>query len=138
MAAAMLVGCGKEPPPAILEAEGIVLLDGVPLNHAEVRFVPTIKDAVEYTAVGMTDKAGRFKLVCKGEPGAAAGENQVTVMEPEIPAHLKSEKAQTELAKYLNSLGGRPIPRQYGNLASSPLTAKVDAEHKTFKFELSR
>ena len=67
-----------------------MLLDGVPLNHAEV-LLPSIPDAFEYVAIGITDKEGRFRFTCKGSR-AAAGENHVVVMEPDIPANLKSEK----------------------------------------------
>jgi hypothetical protein len=138
LAPLLFAGCGKPAPPPILEAEGIVLLDGVPLNHAEVRFIPSIPDAFENIAIGMTDKEGRFKLTCKGEPGACAGENHVLVMEPDIPANLKSEKKQAALIKYLESLGGRPLPKRYASLADNPLLVNVEAGTKVYKFDLKR
>ena len=136
--AALFAGCGKAPPPPIVEAGGVIRLDGKPLNKAEVRFIPLIQYGPEYVAVGVTDEAGRFQLTCKGQPGACACENRVVVVEAELPGRLKGEDAQAELAKYLNSLGGRPIPDQYGNLVSSPLTAKVKADQKDYSFDLTR
>ena len=57
----LLAGC-KAPPPPIVKAEGVVLLDGKPLNNVEVRFFPMIDYGPEYTAKGITDKQGRFQL----------------------------------------------------------------------------
>jgi hypothetical protein len=136
--AILLAGCGKTPPPAIVAAEGVIRLDGKPLNKAEVRFIPLIGYGPEYVAVGVTDETGRFQLTCKGQPGACACENRVLVMEAELPARLKGEDAQGELAKYLQSLGGRPLPDKYANLVSSPLTANVKAEQKEYAFDLTR
>ena len=139
IASIFLAGCGKAPPPPIVEAEGIVLLDGVPLNHVAVRFVPSIpEDALEYTAVGVTEKDGRFKLTCKGEPGACVGENRVLIMEPDLPRELMGEDAQPALVKYLQSLGNRPLPRQYANFANNPLVVVVDPQTKSYKLELKR
>jgi hypothetical protein len=139
IASIVLVGCGKPPPPQIVEAEGIVLLDGAPLNHVAVRFVPSIpNDALEYTAVGITEKDGRFKLTCKGEPGACVGENKVLVLEPDLPPKLMGEKAQVALQKYLQSLGNRPLPRQYANFTNNPLVVTVDPQKKSYKLELKR
>jgi hypothetical protein len=135
---AVLAGCGKPPPPQIVEVEGVVRLDGKPLKKAVVRFVPVADDASEYMASGETDEQGRFRLTCKGQAGACAGENRVLVMEGDIPRRLQGEDAQAELHKYLRSLGERPIPAKYGNLAESPLTANVKADQKVYTFDLKR
>jgi hypothetical protein len=134
---AVLAGCGK-PPPQIIEVEGVVRLEGKPLKNVAVRFVPVADDATEYVASGVTDEAGRFRLTCKGQTGACAGQNRVLVMEADIPRRLQDEKAQAELAKYFQSLGGRPIPPKYANLVESPLTADVKADQKVYTFELKR
>ena len=136
--ATLAAGCAKAPRPVLVEAEGTVRLDGKPLNRAEVRFIPLIDFGPEYVATGVTDEAGRFKLTCKGQPGACAGENRVLVLEAEVPARLLGEDAQVELAKYFRSLGGRPIPPRYGNLAESPLKANVKADQKEHQFNLTR
>jgi len=137
IAVALFSGCGKAPPP-IVEAEGIVRLDGAPLRNAEIRFFPTDDFGPEYVAKAVTDSAGRFKLMCKGQPGACAGENRVVVVEADLPAKLQGENAQLELAAYLRSLGGRPIPLQYGNLVDTPLKATVHAGQKEYAFDLTR
>jgi hypothetical protein len=135
----LVAGCGKAPP-QIVEVEGIVLIDGVPVNHAQVRFVPSSipTDALEYSGVGVTEKDGTFKLQCKGEPGACVGENQVLVTEAEFPRELMGESKQVALAKYIQSLGNRPLPRQYTNFTNNPLVVNVEPGKKSYKIELKR
>jgi hypothetical protein len=135
--AVLAPGC-KAPPPPIVAAEGVVRLDGKPVNKAQVRFIPMIAYGPEYVAVGVTDEAGRFKLTCKGQPGACACENRVVVLEADIPRELQSESAQAELAKYLRSLGRPPLPDKYANLATSPLAVTVTAGQTEYNFDLTR
>jgi hypothetical protein len=135
---ALLAGCGKAPPPPIVEVEGVVRLDGKPLNRAQVRFLPMIDYGPEYVASGVTDEAGRFKLTCKGQPGACSGENRVIVTEADIPRHLQGEGSQAELARYFQSLGGRPIPAKYSDLTQSTLSVIVKADQKDYSLDLTR
>lgn len=136
----VVTGCGKPKPPPIVEVAGIVRLDGKPLKNVVVRFVPVNDLGPEYQASGVTDESGRFTLMCNGQPGACAGEHRVTVSEAEIPARLKGEdlKTQAELARYLQSLGGRPLPPQYSNLAQSPLSITVTADQHEYLLELTQ
>jgi hypothetical protein len=138
VAAALVAGCGGKPAPPIVEVEGVVRVDGKPLNKAQVRFVPAVDYGPEYLATGVTDDAGRFALTCKGVPGACSGENRVVVTEADIPLRYQSEAAQAELARYLKTLNGRPIPPRFTNLANSPLTVTVEAGRKDYRLELTR
>jgi hypothetical protein len=134
---AALVGCGTNPPP-IVEAEGIVLLNGAPLPKAKVRFFPQFDNASEHVAHGVTDDNGRFRLVCHGQPGACATLNIVTVADDDIPEHLTPEGARGKLQAYLKSLKNRPIPDIYGTAALTPLRVTVAADQKEYKIELKR
>ena len=60
------------------------------------------------------------------------------IREAEIPAHLKSERAQLELANYLQSLGGRPLPEKYTDLGNNPLLVNVNAEQTEYDLPLTR
>jgi hypothetical protein len=137
-ALALAGGCGKSPPPTIVAVEGTILLNGKPLPKAEVRFTPVTDLGPEYIAIGVTDEKGQFKLSCNGQPGACACDSYVTVKEAEIPAKLRPESAQAELHKYLESLGNRPVPRKYGNVAETPLRVMVTADQKDYPFKLVR
>jgi hypothetical protein len=137
-AVALCAGCGgKAPPPPIVEAGGVVRLNGKPLNKAQVRFIPLIDYGAEYVASGVTDEAGRFQLTCNGRPGACACENRVLVIEADIPPRLQGEGAQLELAEYFRSLGGRPIPMKYGDLTQSPLAVTVKPDQKDYPLDLT-
>lgn len=133
----LLAGCA-EPPPPIVEAGGVVRLDGVPLKKVEVRFIPMIENGRNLIAKGVTDDEGRFKLTCKGQPGACACGSQVVIIEAEIPRRLRGESAQAELAEYFRSLGGRPLPQKYANLVESTLVVNVKPEQKEYIFNLIR
>jgi hypothetical protein len=122
----------------ILPVEGLVRLDGKPLQKAEVRFIPVDDFGATYIATGITDEHGRFKLTCNGKHGALAGENRVLVLESEIPSELKREDAQLELARYFQSLGGRPIPPKYANLTESPLSVTVTSDRGEYNFDLKQ
>jgi len=137
IAALVFAGCA-EPPPPIIEAQGTVLLDGLPLKNVEIRFVPMIDNGMEFIAKGVTDKDGRFTMTCKGQSGACACGSQVVIREAEFPANLKSEHKQVELAEYIKSLGGRPLPQKYTNLVSSPLVVNVIPGQKEYLFNLTR
>jgi hypothetical protein len=131
-------GCSKEAPPPIVAAQGVVLLNGAPLATAQVHFIPQIKFGPEFIATGVTDAQGRYSLTCNGQPGACAVDNMVTVSEAGIPSKLQSEKAQRELAVYLQSLKNRPIPQNYGSPVTTPLSVKVTEGQSEYKLELKR
>jgi hypothetical protein len=131
-------GCGGESAPAIVPAQGVVLLGGAPLPNAQVRFIPSIDLGAEYIASGVTDAQGRYTLECNGQPGACAAEHIVVVTEADIPAQLQSENAQRELAAYLKSLKNRPIPQNYSTLVSTPLRITVSEGQPEYNLELKR
>ncbi|MDP7277087.1 MAG: hypothetical protein QF363_16535 [Planctomycetaceae bacterium] len=63
---------------------GLVLLDGKPLVGARVEFTSEKSDSGSGSAIGMTDKRGRYQLVfTEKRPGAAIGHNHVRVFKPD-------------------------------------------------------
>ena len=135
--AVLLAGCGKEPPPQIVPAAGVVLLDGQPLNKVQVLFYPMIEYGAEYVARGVTDEKGRFELSCKGQAGASACENRVVIKEAELPKRLKGEshKVQQELFEYLQALGPR-APEKYASAGFTPLRVVVRPGQKDYILDL--
>lgn len=132
-------GCSKAaPPPQIVPAKGVVLLNGSPLTNAQVRFIPSIGFGVDYIATGVTDDAGRYELTCHGQPGACAAENTVTVSEADIPSHLQGEDSQAELAAYLRTLTNRPIPKLYTTPVQTTLKVTVTAGQEEYTLEMKR
>jgi hypothetical protein len=131
-------GCAGEPPPAIVPAKGVVLLNKAPLAKAQIRFIPKVGFGPEYIAVGVTDDQGRYELTCQGQPGACAVENTVTVSEADIPPELLSENKQAEMAVYLRALKNRPIPKNYATPVQTPLTVNVTIGQSEYNLELTR
>jgi hypothetical protein len=139
LVAALSTGCGKAPPP-LIKVTGVVRLGGKPLHKARVVFIPQTAAGREYIASGLTDEAGRYQLICNGQPGACAGENRVLILESSDPSELRGEslQVQAKLVKYRESLGNRPIPGKYGTAVGSPLRATVTSAHTEYDFDLSR
>ena len=132
-------GCSKvAPPPSIVPAKGIVLLNGAPLAKAQVRFIPNIGFGADYIATGVTNDEGRYELTCHGQSGACAAENTVTVSEADIPPKLQGEDSQAELAVYLRTLTNRPIPKLYTTPVQTPLKVTVTEGQEEYKLELKR
>jgi hypothetical protein len=141
LGAAFLVfvsGCGK-PKPTILPAEGVVRINGQPLRKAVVQFVSKNEDyGLDWVSSGMTDDQGHYTLNCNGQPGAMAGPNLVLVRESPPPSLPMDQNGHPQTGAYYSSLGGRPVPQQYANVTTSPLTAEVKAGQTEYDFDLTR
>jgi hypothetical protein len=136
----LMNGCTPSPPPIVL-VEGVVTLNGKPLPHAEVQFVP-LAPALDgsYIATAITDEEGRYKLECRGQPGGCACENIVTVAEGPLPedARGQSAAAQMKATRFLAALKNRPIPERFATVAQSPLRITVTEGTTDYPLELSR
>jgi len=135
-------GCGS----SLVKTEGVVKLDGVPVEGATVTFASEDGTKV-YT--GFTDSAGKFVLQSGDKVGAASGQYKVTVVKtpkvsglenakPGDPAYLK----QMEKEAGKGGLGsGMPLrtgtskpnvnselPALYALMTTTPLTATVPAK----------
>jgi len=144
------VGCGQTGP-AVQYVEGVVTLDGSPLEGATVGFSPV--DAAKGTAaVGTTDSRGVFKLTAvqggKPDGGAVAGEYQVTFQKSSVKVLSKeeTEKLQKD-PNYGKATSGRPetptfkslVPPAYGAPATSGFRVTVKEGKNVgdpFKFDL--
>jgi hypothetical protein len=124
--------------PSVVPVEGIVLLDGKPLNKVAVRFIPSVEYGPDYIAYGVTDEHGRFQLTCNKQSGACAGENLVLILETPPPQLPRDPQGHPHAENYYKSLGGRPLPPQYANAGTSTLTVKVSADRTDYKIELQR
>jgi hypothetical protein len=134
-----LAGCGPSGV-QLGEVEGVVVLDGKPLQNAEVQFIPEpgqATDAPRSTAV--TDDQGRFKLVCDdGRQGAVVGLHRAVLRD------LNQYEAFVPVDKHSPDYGyvdDRPrarsrFPDHYGDLSRTPLRKEVKAGKQTIDVEL--
>ncbi len=119
---ALLAGCGPKRPETMY-VEGIVTLDGKPVENAAVMFSP----AEGRPASGSTDAQGRFELqTFEPRDGAVPGSHKVTVTLNEVsgvmpdPDGLSGEIAPGGFqVKWI-------VPEKYSNPDSSGLTVEVD------------
>ena len=137
-----IAGCGT-PPPEIVPVTGVLTCNGAPLGNALVSFVP-MQEGLDgnFTASGVTDRAGKFSLQLPGqsEPGCCACECKVLVVEGPIPGDSRGqdEKSLLASARFRKSLTNRPIPKEYERVGTTPLTYTVSAEIKSFEIDLTR
>jgi hypothetical protein len=77
----VLHGCGKND--KLSEVNGLVTLDGQPLDDAMIVFSPTSSGTTSY---GRSDKDGKFRMLFKdNEYGAWLGENIVRITTFDLP-----------------------------------------------------
>jgi len=74
----LLSGCGA----SLTPVSGTVTLDGQPVDHATVSFIPEDATVTNGEASGGTDASGNFTLVTRGSPGAYPGTYKVVVTRP--------------------------------------------------------
>src|SRR5438067_2197729 len=97
LAPIVLGGCSKTPP-AVVEVHGVVLLDGQPLPHATVQFMPLLEHfGAEYNSHAITDEQGRFSLTCsqKNQSGAVVAMHKVLIAD-HIPDEYRSQRGETQ------------------------------------------
>jgi hypothetical protein len=109
----------------LVDVSGTVTLDGQPLPNANVVFEGDDKR----TATGVTDAAGKYKLMYDSEtPGAMPGAKtvRITVADVGVEGGGAAEGAA--------SAGKERIPARYNR--QSELKADVSTSRKTFDFDL--
>jgi hypothetical protein len=139
------VGCGGDKGPKANFVEGVVTLDGAPIEGVSVGFSPVAEKGVG--AVGRTDAAGTFKLSAmqggKSEAGAVAGEYYVTFQKtststtsltPDDPNYKKMAAVKSERPKVTYA-----VPQAYGAPTTSGFRVTVKEGKNSgdqFKFNL--
>ena len=124
---AAIVGCSKSTPP-LVEATGVVLLDGKPLPRASIMLYPTFAGhGSELFAVGTSDDEGKFALECGVGPGACVGAYKAVIAEAPVPPELMryTPDSSAKITQYYSKLPNRPIPGLAGDVASTPVTIEI-------------
>ena len=120
-------GCRGEPEVKLVPVDGIVTLDGTPVEAANVFFAPAKGPA----AKADTDKDGKFRLMTnRPGDGAVPGDFQVSIAKfvPD-PATAKDPVPGMK----------NELPDKYNSPATSGLTATVNLDGgNTFSFPLKK
>lgn len=121
-----LSGCG-DGRPSLVDAHGVVQLDGEPVEGAQVLFQPVDVDAKDFKrpAVATTDATGSFSMGTYGpDTGVPTGTYNVGIRKRELlgelPPNYDPEMADAFTLRYQWT-----VPRMYADPASSGLTAEV-------------
>ncbi len=133
-AAFSLVGCGPDLShlPPTVPAEGVVTLDGTPVEGATVTFV---SETTNYHATAITDAQGKFALNAFPEKkGAVAGKYKVEVNKTVINGNTAETSGNSDGAVVNVSFG---LPKKYASIGTSGLVGEVPEKGtKELKFEL--
>ena len=139
--AVAICGCGPRGP-AVEIVEGVVLLDGEPVEGATVFFSPAPTDgksAAGLPAAGRTGPGGTFLLNAVGGArsggGTKVGEYVVMVIKQEsdsLPARDPNAPPSPPVDMKIRDL----LPTIYKLGATSPLRATVKQGKNTYRFEL--
>lgn len=107
--------------------EGLVTLDGKPLEHGSVAFHSTEGGA---TAFGTIQSDGSYQLKTGATEGLRAGAYKVTVLSQEIPPETKDRRKGPPLP-------GRPItPIRYSSANTTDLTKEIQSGYNKIDLEL--
>lgn len=120
--ASLLIGCQ---PSEFQYVEGVITLDGVPVEGATVAFRPRNKGGM--TAAGMSDANGRYRLnPLRGKDGAGAmvGEYDVSVIKTREPGDGGTFLVREGAIEYVT-------PPGYADVATSGLTATIKPGRNT-------
>lgn len=120
--ALFLIGCR---PSEFQYVEGVITLDGVPVEGASVTFRPREKGRM--MAAGMTDASGRYRLnPLRGKEGAGAlvGEYDVSIIKTREPSDGDPSGGPGGQIEYVT-------PPGYADTATSGLTATITPGRNT-------
>ncbi|WP_146676790.1 carboxypeptidase-like regulatory domain-containing protein [Pirellula sp. SH-Sr6A] len=127
---AVWLGCGpKSDLPKTVKAQGVVTLDGTPVDLATIVLIP---DAGTYSAAGVSDKDGKFALKAFDEKaGAVPGSYKV-----EITKTVVQDKGEKGGEAVVNVAYG--LPKKYSTFTTSGLKLTIpDQDTTDIKFELT-
>lgn len=137
----LAAGCGHGEPPA--GVEGTLRLDGKPLDHCLVTFLPEPGvDAESHASTGLTDAQGRYQL-CQdnGQAGASAGWHRVIVQDLLVSSGMRRSDHGTVDLEIEESGPPPPVRRsrfslRYLSPEATPLRLEVKQGQQVIDLEL--
>jgi len=120
--ALILIGCR---PSEFQYVEGVITLDGVPVEGASVTFRPREEGGM--MAAGISDASGRYRLnPLRGRDGAGAlvGEYDVSIIKTREPSNGVARGTREDRIEYVT-------PPGYADKATSGLTATIKPGRNT-------
>ena len=135
----LFAGC-SDPLPELFPISGTVTIGGKPVPHVAVKFIPMAEGLGANTiAKGTTDGKGRFTLEqMSGELGCRACMCKVTLAEGPIPDELRAmgQDAAPKIKAFRASLSGRPLPKEYQTIRTTPLEFEITGPNEEFEINV--
>ncbi len=136
----VLCGCGRSIP-EVVQAGGVVKIDGEPLPRAVVSFVPMAEGLDgSHIATGISDENGRFTLSFFSGSGVYAGLNKVTIRDESAPegGRAMTDEGARIRQEHKQKLSNRPIPSEYLSVGQTPLSFEVTPDKKEYVIDIKR
>jgi hypothetical protein len=141
LALTMLLGCGRDAPPATVE--GILWLRGKPLDKCLVTFLSEPgQDARGPHSTGLTDQQGFYRLRFDNQQeGAAIGWHRVTVQDLSVSTGVRRRDHGTVDAEIAEDAAPPPIrrsrvPKRYLSPRETPLRREVKPGHQVIDLDI--
>ena len=138
-----IVGCHTGPKGLpTCYVEGIVSLDGQPMDGALVTFIPTVMGDDTKIATGYSNESGKYTLTSDGglpQKGALAGDYSVTIVKDKVEslAPVESESSRSQLSGDSSlSRRTRLTPDEYGAVSTTPLKMTVKKGKNVLNLEM--
>ena len=90
----VLMGCGGQKIPGLVSAEGIVLLDGQPVEGVSIVFTPSSGSGGDRYATSISQSGGKFVLHTVDIRGALPGKYDVTLSKMTITTKVSPEEEE--------------------------------------------
>lgn len=118
LCALLICGCGGGNEREVAPVSGVVTIDGKPLDHGTVMFVPPVGQS----AKGTINPDGSYVMTTYSNgDGAPVGENRVMV-----DAAIRGKGSKDDLLGM--AIIESPIPREYADVGLSKLVFNVEAD----------
>jgi hypothetical protein len=135
------LGCSEPAPPATVE--GILRLNGKPLDNCLVTFFPeSSRDAKLAYSAGLTDQQGIFRLrTSTQQEGAALGRHRVTILDLSVSTGVyRSDNgtldAEPTKSKPPPSVRRSRVPGKFLSLTETPLSKEVQPGHQFIDLDI--
>ncbi len=134
VAGAACLGCRGSRLAGLVDAEGVVTLNGSPVEGATVIFAPKTFGEKSASATAVTDATGKFKLTTSAPgDGAYPGDYMISVSKDRTEGIMSFEESKRRAADP-DGAGKEPVPEQsvvhelpvkYGDINSSGLAVTI-------------
>lgn len=125
-------GCGREEGPNLVKVNGVVTLNGAPLEGAEVLFTPDPSNQRGLAGNDVSGPSGNYKVMTLGRSGLVPGKYKVRVTKS-TAEKPKTGMSDTEADPYMEQLAAETAAKggqggRQGVAAPTVITQEFDRE----------